>query len=692
MAEQDDLLIEIGTEELPPKALLKLSQAFTDGVKAGLEKAEFPFAGIKGYAAPRRLAVIVEQVAVRQPDREVERKGPAVKAAYDGEGNPTKALLGFCRSCGTQPEQLERIDTPKGEWLMFRKQEIGKSLEELIAGIIEAALNGLPIPKRMRWGAGEEAFVRPVHWLVVLYGDQVIPCTILGQQASNLSYGHRFHHPEPLQLERPTDYPAVLREPGKVIVDFAERRERIREMAEQAAAAEDAKAVIDPDLLDEVTALNEWPNPIVGSFEQRFLEVPPEVLIEAMQDHQKYFPMVDGEGKLAPRFITIANIESREPALVVAGNERVIRPRFSDAAFFWEQDLKHPLEDRLDSLKGVVFQKNLGSLLDKTLRVQGLAGRLAEMLGADKTRAERAALLCKCDLMTDMVYEFTSLQGIMGRYYAEKGGEHPDVAAALDEVYMPRFAGDELPASEPGRILALADRIDTLTGIFAAGLKPTGEKDPFGLRRASLGVLRILIETPIDLDLREMIVHAVEQLPQQLAKGDTVDEVFQYVMERLRAYYHERAIKPEVIEAVMARGPSRPMDFDRRVLGVSSFFDLPEAGSLAAANKRISNILRKAAGEDYPDVDQGLLQDAAEQALFKALREVETAVTPLIDEGDYADALARMAALREPVDHFFDEVMVMADDEALQSNRLALLHAFSSLFMRVADLSKLQHG
>jgi glycyl-tRNA synthetase beta chain len=692
MVEQDDLLIEIGTEELPPKALLKLSRAFTDGIKAGLEKAEFPFAGIKGYAAPRRLAVIVEQTAVRQPDREVERKGPAVKAAYDGDGNPTKALLGFCRSCGAEPEQLERVDTPKGEWLMFRKQEIGKSLEELIPGIIESALNNLPIPKRMRWGAGEEAFVRPVHWLVVLYGNQVIPCTILGQEANNLSYGHRFHHPGPLQLDKPSDYPEVLRAPGKVIVDFDERRERIREMAEQAAAAEKARALIDPDLLDEVTALNEWPNPIVGSFEERFLEVPPEVLIEAMQDHQKYFPMVGGEGKLAPRFITIANIESQQPELVVAGNERVIRPRFSDAAFFWEQDLKHPLEERLDSLKSVVFQKDLGSLLDKTLRVQGLAGRLADMLGADKAKAERAALLCKCDLMTDMVYEFTSLQGIMGRYYAEKCGEEPTVAAALDEVYMPRFAGDDLPATEPGRILALADRIDTLTGIFAAGLKPTGEKDPFGLRRASLGVLRILIETPIDLDLREMITQAVDQLPEGLAKSDSVDEVFQYVMERLRAYYHERSIKPDVIEAVMARTPSRPMDFDRRIRGVSQFFDLPEAASLAAANKRISNILRKAKMKEYPAVDEGLLQEASEQALFKALREVEAGVSPLIDQGDYADALTRMAALREPVDHFFDEVMVMAEDEALRNNRLALLHAFSSLFMRVADLSRLQHS
>ncbi len=687
-----DLLIEIGTEELPPKALLRLSEAFTQGVCDGLQKLEIAHGEVRSYATPRRLALLVSAVAQGQPDHEVERRGPALAAAFDGDGNPSKALLGFCRSCGATPEQLQRVATPKGEWLVFRKRELGRNLEELLPSLLQQAVERLPIPKRMRWGSGEEQFVRPVHWLVVMYGNQVLPCTLLGQESSNLTYGHRFHHPQPIQLDQASDYEALLLEPGRVIADFALRRAKIRTLANAAAEKVGAVAVIDEELLDEVTALNEWPVPVVGGFESRFLEVPAEVLIEAMQDHQKYFPMVAANGTLAPRFITIANIESRDPEKVVAGNERVIRPRFSDAAFFWEQDRKHPLESRLESLQGVVFQARLGTLYDKTQRVVALAERWAGECGGDVVKARRAALLCKCDLLTQMVYEFTDLQGVMGRYYALHDGEDREVAMALDEVYKPRFAGDTLPTTPSGRMVALADRIDTLIGIFAAGQRPTGEKDPFGLRRAALGVLRILIETPLGLDLREMLTFAYAQLPAGLGTPEAAEETLHYIMERLRAYYHEQGITPDVIESVMACDATRPMDFDRRIHGVTRFFELPEAASLAAANKRIANILRKAEQPIPQQVVPEQLQEPAEQALFSRLQQIEEAALPLLTQGEYAAALAQMATLREPVDHFFDAVMVMAEEPAIRANRLALLQRFAALFLRVADLSRLQHG
>ncbi len=690
MAETADLLIEIGTEELPPKALQTLSNAFEKGVASGLENAALSFGTVRSFAAPRRLGLLIEGLLSAQQDRAAERKGPALKAAFDAAGNPTKAAEGFARSCGVSVSELQQVDTPKGAWLVYQSLQQGQSAAELLPGIVNQALAGLPIPKRMRWGERSEEFVRPVHWVVLLLGNAVVACEILGQQAGNCTRGHRFHHPEPIEIPEPKAYPELLRDRGKVIADFAARSALIRQQTEQIAADAGARAVIDPALLEEVTALNEWPVAVMGGFDERFLEVPPEVLVEAMQDHQKYFPVVDQDGKLLPRFITISNIESRDPEQVRKGNERVIRPRFSDAAFFWEQDLKHPLEHQIPRLKQVVFQDKLGSLHDKTLRVAALAERVAEGIGLDKAIAWRAAELCKCDLMTEMVYEFPSLQGIMGRYYAARKGEHPQVVAAMDEVYQPRHAGDALPATDCGRAVAIADRIDTLTGIFAIGQQPTGAKDPFGLRRAALGVLRILIETPLDLDLKALLHAAADKLPEGVDGAGVAEQVFDYMMDRMKAYYADRNVPGDAVEAVLACRPVRPADFDRRVRAVTAFLRLDEAAALAAANKRIRNILRKSE-EGFPArPNSALFSEHGEKELAAAIEKVEAPVRELFAQGEYTAALQRLAGLRGAVDRFFDEVMVNCEQEGLRLNRLALLNSLSELFLGAADLSRLQ--
>ena len=685
-----DLLIELGTEELPPKALGRLSAAFGQGVEDGLKQANIAFEKVDVFSAPRRLAIIVKALADSQPDQDVEKRGPAVQAAFGEDGCPSKAAEGFAKGCGVKVEELETMETDKGSWLVFRQMQKGQPTSTLIGDIIGQSLKRLPIPKRMRWGSSDVEFVRPVHWLVVLHGEQVVDVNLLGQQAGNKTYGHRFHHPDAIELKNAGEYVSLLKDKGHVIVDPAERQEIIKQQAIKAADDLGGFALIDDDLLNEVTSLVEWPVAVAGDFNAQFLEVPAEALISSMQDHQKYFPVIDNKEELLPHFITISNIDSTDMAQVKAGNERVISPRLSDAVFFWDQDRKKKLEDHITGLETVVFQKKLGTLADKSKRVAIIAKAVAKKLGANEANAERAAMLSKCDLMTEMVYEFTDLQGIMGRYYAQHDGENEEVAAALDEQYMPRFAGDELPLSVTGQILAISDKLDTLLGIFAIGQKPTGEKDPFALRRATLGILRIMIEKKLDLDLRELLEVAATALSDKADARAVVDDVLKFMLERLRAFFTDKNISADIFDAVLACFPTRPVDFTRRIEAVNAFKTLPEAESLAAANKRIRNILKKVKGKVSTDVNSSLLQEAAEKDLHATVSQISNQVNAFYADGDYQSALTKLAALKDPVDQFFDDVMVMADDEALKNNRVALLNQISDLFLQAADLSRLQ--
>ena len=693
MSDSNDLLIEIGTEELPPKALQTLSEAFTKGVVEGLKKASLEAQEVISYAAPRRLAVLLKGLPVKQADQKVERKGPAKQAAFDADGNPTKAVQGFARSCGVSPQELEEIETPKGTWLVFRQEVPGKATRDLVPAIVNQSLAKLPIPKRMRWGASDIEFVRPVHWIVMMLGEEVIPGEILGIQAGNQTYGHRFHHPDAIPLKEASSYADTLREVGQVYANFSERRNEVRQQAETVAAELGGVAQIDDSLLDEVTALIELPVAISGGFDPSFLEIPQECLISSMQDHQKYFPVVDNDGQLLPHFITISNINSNNPDTVREGNERVINPRFSDAKFFWEQDLKTSLASRRDDTKKIIFQQKLGTLYDKTERVAKLAAQIAEDLGNNTQQAIRAAELSKCDLVSEMVNEFAELQGIMGRYYAQHDGEPEGVAAAMQEQYQPGFAGDVIPAGDIGKILSLADKIDTLTGIFAIGMKPTGSKDPFSLRRAALGVLRIMIEGKLDLNLKHLLETAHAEVTKVLdgkTATSNIDDTFAYIMERLRAYYQDQGITPDIVDAVASLKPTHPLDFDQRVKAVAQFKHLEAAESLAAANKRISNILKKVAAPIADQVDEALFVEPQEKALYQAVVAQQERVKPLFESGDYTAALNSLAALRNDVDTFFDSVMVMADDEQLKNNRLALLKQLRNLFLNIADLSRLQ--
>ena len=689
MADQAHLLFELGTEELPPTALRRLSGALCHEFAEGLRRSGLGFGAVRGYATPRRLAVLVEDLARRQPDREVERRGPALAAAYDKNGQPTKAAEGFARSCGVTVADLLRLDTDKGAWLVYRVLEGGRPTADLLPGIAEQALAALPIPKRMRWGNSDVEFVRPVHWVVLLHGEAVVPAEILGCRSGNRSRGHRFHHGGEIVIPRPDAYEALLEEEGRVIVDFGRRADRIR--AEVLAAAETlgGTAMIDADLLDEVTALVEWPVAITAGFEERFLAAPQEALILTMKKNQKYFPVVDDRGQLLPRFITIANLDSPRPEVIRAGNERVVRPRLADAMFFWEQDGRRTLADRLDDLKGVVFQNQLGSLYDKSIRVSRLAADIAGQLGEDAGLAEGAGLLSRCDLVTQMVFEFPEMQGVMGRYQARRDGEPEAIAVALDEFYRPRFSGDALPGAPTGLVVALADRLDTLVGIFGIGQRPTGDKDPFALRRAALGILRILVERELPLDLRALLEAAAEGLEPWIRRPEAVDELQEFMLDRLKGLYLEKGVGAEVFEAVAEVRPTRPADFDRRVHAVIEFRALPEAEALVAANKRIRNLLRKAEDAVPETVAAGSLTAPAEMALHEALRAKEKEVAPLLAAGNYTEALRRLAGLREPVDRFFDEVMVMVDDAAVRTNRLALLGALYRLFRRVADVGQL---
>ncbi|MBE9560973.1 MAG: glycine--tRNA ligase subunit beta [Proteobacteria bacterium] len=690
--DSNNLLIELGTEELPPKALKKLSAAFTSGIVDGLKKAGFKINEVESFAAPRRLAVLIKDVAASQPDREVERKGPALKAAYDADGNPTKAVMGFARSCGAEVDALQQQETDKGVWLVFKATEKGQVLSALIEDVINQSLTKLPVPKRMRWGDNDVEFVRPVHWLVLMHGEKVIDAEVLGLKSSAKTFGHRFHAPAEIVLKHASDYQEKLLSQGFVIADFEQRKQKIRQQVIDAVKKLGGEAVLDEDLLDEVTALNEWPIAVAGEFDKMYLDVPDEALIKTMQDNQKYFPVRDSSGSLKNYFITISNIDSKSPEKVKEGNERVVRPRLADAMFFWEQDQKQPLEAFDLALEKVVFQSKLGSLAEKTQRVIKLAEEIAGQLNANIDYVKRAALLSKCDLMTDMVGEFASLQGVMGKRYAQKAGEADEVAEALDEQYKPRGASDETACTTTGQILSISDKLDTLVGIFAIGQKPTGEKDPYALRRASLGILRTLIERRLDLDLKQLISVSAELLKDKVNASKVEQDVFDYILERLRAYYLDRDVTADVFDAVSALSPSRPLDFDKRIKAVSAFRELAEAESLAAANKRVGNILKKSATDASTTVDESLLSEEAEKKLFTILSALSQTVEPMFDSGDYEAALSQLSALRDPVDAFFDSVMVMADDEAIKNNRIALLNSMNQLFLRAADLSRLHQS
>jgi glycyl-tRNA synthetase beta chain len=695
-----DFLVEVGTEELPPLALPELENAFAEGIRRGLAEAGIPHGALKSYATPRRLAVLVNRLADMQPAQALKLKGPPVNAAFDKAGKPTAAAVKFAEKCGTTVEALKRVTEGKGEFLYFEGDKPGLTTVSLLPGIVQKSLDALPIPKRMRWGSSAAEFVRPVHWLVLMYGTEVIPARILDTDSGRATRGHRFMAPAELPLAKAADYEATLRDRGKVLADFSARRASIREQVMAAAATLSGEALLNEQLLDEVTALVEWPSAIAGEYEARFLELPREVLISTLQQHQRYFAVQSSSGKLLPHFITLSNIESRDPATVRAGNERVVRPRLSDGAFFWSQDRKQKLADRRVALDAVTFQAKLGSIGDKVRRVATLAGEIALLIDADQEAAVRAAELAKCDLLSNMVGEFPELQGIMGRYYATADGEAAEVCAAIDEHYLPRGAGGTLPATGAGVAVALADKLDTLAGIFAIGQKPSGTKDPFGLRRAAIGVLRILVEKKIDLDLRALITHACGLQPVQ--QGNAAIEVWDYVIERLRAYLTDTAgagVTSEMFDAVRSSEPVSPLDFGARLNALVDFLALPEAASLTAANKRIANILRKStsvtpddarATPVAPQVD--LLREPAEKALHEALAaalpDVERALGKL-DKGkrNYAAALARLATLRPAVDAFFDGVMVNAEDPALRNNRLALLAQLRGLVTRIADLS-----
>ncbi len=694
MMQQDDFLVEIHTEELPPKSLVKLAQAFCQKIKEHLVKAELAFEDIQYYATPRRLAVQVSKLAAMQPDQHIERKGPALSAAFDAEGKPSPACVGFARSCGVTPAELITLKTPQGEWVGYQQVVSGKRVEELLPVFVESAVAALPIAKWMRWGDSDIQFVRPVHAVVMLYGPDIIEATILGCETDRKTRGHRFHAPEWISIEHASQYNQQLKA-GYVIADFAERRAMIEQLADQSIQKQlngKGKVLISSDaLLDEVTGLVEWPVALCGQFDPAFLEVPKEVLISSMQDHQRYFPVVDQQGNLLPYFITMSNIESQDVARVVHGNERVLRARLSDAAFFYREDQKLRLEDRLPTLKGIVFQAKLGSLYHKAERVSCLAGMLAKQLNLDVTLAERATLLAKTDLITNMVGEFPELQGVMGAYYAKHDGEHSDVVAAMAEQYLPRFAGDSLPQNAIGQVLALADRLDTLLGTFGINQIPTGDKDPYGLRRAALGVLRILIEHKIDLNLRDVLMFAATTYQVPLENADAVSDVLQFMQERLRALYLEQGVTPDVFAAVAALKIDRPVDVDQRIHAVQAFKKLNEAGALSAANKRVSNILAKYEEPILANaVSDALFEVVAEKALAEELVAKHAVVSKLSALGEYDAVLLQLAELRKPVDDFFDEVMVMTDDKSRRENRLLLLTQLRALFLQVADIALLQ--
>lgn len=686
---QKNFLIELGTEELPPTALRTLAEAFAANFEAELKAADLPHDGIKWYAAPRRLALKVTGLAENQPDKVVEKRGPAVSAAFDAEGNPTKAAQGWARGNGITVDQAERMVTDKGEWLLFKQEVKGQPAQTLLPELAAAALAKLPIPRPMRWGDKETQFIRPVKTLTMLLGDELIEGTILGVASARTIRGHRFMGEAEFTIDNADQYPAILEERGKVMADYEARKAIIVADAQKAAQAVGGTADLEDDLVEEVTSLVEWPVVLTASFEEKFLKVPSEALVYTMKGDQKYFPVYDAEGKLVPKFIFVSNIISNDPSQIISGNEKVVRPRLADAEFFFNTDLKSKLIDRLPQLETAIFQKQLGTIKDKTDRITELAGYIADKIGADVDNAKRAGLLAKCDLMTSMVFEFTDTQGVMGMHYARHDGEQEDVALALNEQYMPRFAGDQLPSTPVSSAVAMADKLDTIVGIFGIGQAPKGS-DPFALRRASLGVLRIIVENGYDLDLVDLVAKAHSLFGDKLTNNNVDSDVIEFMLGRFRAWYQDAGFSIDVIQAVLAMHPTQPADFDKRVKAVSHFRELDAAESLAAANKRVGNILAKFDGELPTTVDNSLLVEAAEKELAEKVEAVVTALEPVFATGDYQTALTELASLREPVDAFFDNVMVMADDEKLKVNRLALLNLLRNQFLKVADISLLQ--
>ena len=715
-----NFLVEIGTEELPPKALKTLATSFADNVEAELNQAGLSFDKIEWFAAPRRLAVKVLNLATQQPSKEIEKRGPAVSAAFDAEGKPTKAAEGWARGCGITVDQAERIATDKGEWLVHRAKIEGQPTKNLLSGIVANALAKLPIPKPMRWADKTVQFIRPVHTVTMLLGDELIKGEILGVASARTIRGHRFLGEKEFEIQHADQYPQLLREKGSVVADFNERKAEILAKSQAKATALGGVADIEESLLEEVTSLVEYPNVLAAKFEERFLAVPAEALVYTMKGDQKYFPIYDKEGKLLPHFIFVSNINPEDPTAIIEGNEKVVRPRLTDAEFFFKTDLKQKLIDRLPRLETVLFQQQLGTLKDKTDRIEQLAGEIAKQIGADEAKAKRAGLLSKCDLMTNMVFEFTDTQGVMGMHYARHDGEDEEVAVALNEQYMPRFAGDELPKSLVASAVALADKFDTLTGIFGIGQAPKGSADPFALRRAALGALRIIVEKNLPLDLEDIVGKAsdaykrqddekrekseffkVNPLPNDLTpfsrgengrivtKQELINEVVDFMLGRFRAWYQDEGIAVDVIQAVLARRPTRPADFDARVRAVSHFRTLDSAEALAAANKRVANILAKAEG-DIGAIDVALCVEPAEQVLAQSVLSLAKEVQPLIAQGEYTAVLDKLAGLRQPVDNFFDNVMVNAEDAKLRQNRLAILNTLQGLFLQVADISLLQ--
>ena len=684
-----NFLVEIGTEELPPKALKTLATSFADNVEAELNQAGLSFDKIEWFAAPRRLAVKVLNLATQQPSKEIEKRGPAVSAAFDAEGKPTKAAEGWARGCGITVDQAERIATDKGEWLVHRAKIEGQPTKNLLNGIVSNALAKLPIPKPMRWADKTVQFIRPVHTVTMLLGDELIEGEILGVASARTIRGHRFLGEKEFEIQHADQYPQLLREKGSVVADFNERKAEILAKSQAKATALGGVADIEESLLEEVTSLVEYPNVLAAKFEERFLAVPAEALVYTMKGDQKYFPIYDKDGKLLPHFIFVSNINPEDPTAIIEGNEKVVRPRLTDAEFFFKTDLKQKLVERLPRLETVLFQQQLGTLKDKTDRIEQLAGEIAKQIGADEAKAKRAGLLSKCDLMTNMVFEFTDTQGVMGMHYARHDGEDEEVAVALNEQYMPRFAGDELPKSLVASAVALADKFDTLTGIFGIGQAPKGSADPFALRRAALGALRIIVEKNLPLDLEDLVKKSAALFGDKLTNKNVVADVVDFMLGRFRAWYQDEGIAVDVIQAVLARRPTRPADFDARVRAVSHFRTLDSAEALAAANKRVSNILAKADAA-IGEINLTACVEPAEKALAEAVLALRTEIQPLIAKGDYTAVLDKLANLRAPVDNFFDNVMVNAEDPALRQNRLAILNTLQGLFLQVADISVLQ--
>ncbi len=685
-----DFLVEIGTGELPPKALRTLSESFLSGIRSALEAADLQFDAISSFATPRRLAVIVKGLQEHQADKTMERFGPAISASYDKDGKPTPAATGFARSCGIALEALESIEKDGVVKLVFRSVTKGGETRNLLADIVSRSLSALPIPKKMRWGSSRDEFVRPIHWVVMIFGAEIIPATILGISSGNQSRGHRFLHNQPLSIHSADEYESTLTN-AKVVADYNKRKGIIRMLVNAEGEKLGARVVIDEDLLEEVTSLVEWPVALTGKFDEHFLSVPREALVSSMKSHQKCFYLLDKQGNLLPNFITVSNIESLDPAQVIAGNERVIRPRLADARFFYDTDRKQTLASRLEQLKSIVFQQELGTVFEKSARVSALSGFIAGELSANQAWCERAALLSKCDLVTNMVSEFAELQGIVGCYYAAHDNEPGEVPVALNEQYMPRFSGDQVPTTLTGSVLAIADKLDTIVGLFAIGQPPTGSKDPFALRRAAIGILRIIVEKELDLDLLQSIRFACASYSSLALKPGLENQVFEFLLDRFKAWYQAEGISAEVFQSVFVLRPSRPLDFNLRVRAVHHFSSLPEAQSLASANKRVSNILLKEVQSgEHRSVDSTLFREDAERHLADVLEKLKAQVTPLFKAHEYTRGLESLAGCKSAIDGFFDAVLVMDEDLNVRNNRIALLRALRELFLEVADISHLQ--